>query len=82
MSVKIVCDFCDKPLEIEDDRCVVYFTKKIYTRNLFPHLCKNCAEKLDLVADIEPRIKMARKALLEKSARINQERREKLGTKG
>lgn len=49
MSVKPVCDFCDKPLEREDggDRYIIYKTKVIDTRYILPHLCKSCAEKLD-----------------------------------
>ena len=49
MSVKMVCDFCDKPLELEDGRHVIYHTKQLNTRKIFKHLCKNCADKLDMV---------------------------------
>lgn len=42
-----MCDFCDRPLELEDGRYVIYRTKQINTRKLLPHLCKTCAEKLD-----------------------------------
>ena len=44
MAVKVICDFCDKPLEMEDGRYVIYYTKRLNTRKIFRHLCKNCAE--------------------------------------
>lgn len=49
MAVKIVCDFCDRPLEfdISHKNYIIYHTKRLNTRKLFPHLCKSCTEKLD-----------------------------------
>ena len=49
MAVKVVCDFCNRPLEFDLERgsYVLYRTKQIDTRDLLPHLCKTCAEKLD-----------------------------------
>ena len=44
MAVKMVCDFCDKPLELEDGKYVIYHTKQLNTRKIFKHLCKNCAD--------------------------------------
>lgn len=80
MSVKVVCDFCDKPLEFEDKGYVIYLTKQLDTRNIFPHLCKSCAEKLD---DIFSRLYVPeRMDLLEKATELNKARREQLGTKG
>jgi len=80
MAVKVVCDFCDKPLEFEDKGYVVYRTKQLDTRSILPHLCKSCAEKLDdIFASIyTPK----RKDLLEKATELNKARRERLGTKG
>ena len=80
MAVKVVCDFCDKPLEFEDKGYVVYRTKQLDTRSILPHLCKSCAEKLDdIFASIyTPK----RKDLLEKATKLNKARRERLGTKG
>ncbi len=80
MAVKVVCDFCDKPLEFEDKGYVVYRTKQLDTRSILPHLCKSCAEKLDdIFASIyTPK----RKDLLEKTTKLNKARRERLGTKG
>lgn len=82
MAVKPVCDFCDKPLEREDDgdRYIIYKTKVIDTRKILPHLCKSCAEKLD---DIFARFYVPKRMdLLEKATELNKARRERLGTKG
>lgn len=80
MSVKPVCDFCDKPLEYDGSRYVIYRTKQLDTRSVLPHLCKSCAEKLD---DIFARLYVPeRMDLLEKATELNKARREQLGTKG
>lgn len=80
MSVKVVCDFCDKPLEFEDKGYVVYRTKQLDTRDILPNLCRSCAEKLD---DIFARLYvLERMDLLEKATELNKARRERLGTKG
>lgn len=80
MSVKPVCDFCDKPLEYDGSRYVIYRTKQLDTKSILPHLCKSCAEKLD---DIFVRLYVPeRMDLLEKATELNKARRERLGTKG
>lgn len=80
MSVKVVCDFCDKPLEYDGSRYVIYRTKQLDTKSILPHLCKSCAEKLD---DIFARLYVPeRMDLLEKATELNKARRERLGTKG
>lgn len=80
MAVKIVCDFCDKPLECEDERYIIYRTKQIDTWHIFPHLCRSCAEKLDDIFAIL--YTPTRTDLLEKATELNKARRERLGTKG
>lgn len=49
MSVKIRCDFCDKPLVIDEEKLIfkTYTTKELNTKKMFPNLCENCAMKLD-----------------------------------
>ncbi len=80
MSVKPVCDFCDKPLEYDGDRYVIYRTKQMDIRSVLPHLCKSCAEKLD---DIFARLYTPKRTdILEKATELNKARRERLGTKG
>ena len=84
MAVKVVCDFCDRPLEFDQERgsYVLYRTKQIDTRKLLPHLCKTCAEKLDDIL-IESRTRlMSRAEIIKRVTKLNCERREKLGTKG
>lgn len=80
MAVKIVCDFCDRPLEFDGERFTMYKTKKVNTLALFPHLCKSCADKLD---DIFTSLEMIKQRdFIEKMKEVNQARRERLGTKG
>ena len=84
MAVKVVCDFCDRPLEFDQERksYVLYRTKQIDTRDLLPHLCRSCAEKLDDIL-IESRTRlMSRAEIIKRVTKLNRERREKLGTKG
>ena len=84
MAVKIVCDFCDRPLEFDQERdsYVLYRTKQIDTRKLLPHLCRFCAEKLDNIL-LESKTRwMSQAEIADRVAKLNQERREKLGTKG
>lgn len=90
MAVKIVCDFCDKPLEIEYvdtdfgqaeafKRCI---PKDRYMRKLFRVLCRNCSDKLDLVTDFMKSEWLKEIDISDKNARLNKARREVLGTKG
>ena len=84
MAVKVVCDFCDRPLEFDQERdsYVLYRTKQIDTRKLLPHLCKTGAEKLDDIL-IESRTRLMSQAeIADRVTKLNRERREKLGTKG
>ena len=82
MSVAIICDFCNKPLEFEDGRYILYRTKKFNTRNIYPYLCKDCAEKLDNLFETYEAGIRSRREIIEKFRKLNQERREKIGTKG
>lgn len=84
MAVKVVCDFCNRPLEFNLERksYVLYHTKQINTRDLLPHLCRSCAEKLDDIL-LESKTRwMSQAEIADRVTKINQERREKLGTKG
>lgn len=84
MAVKVVCDFCNRPLEFDLERgsYVLYRTKQIDTRKLLPHLCKTCAEKLDDIL-IESRTRLMSQAeIADRVTKLNRDRREKLGTKG
>ena len=83
-GVKVVCDFCNRPLEFDLERgsYVLYRTKQIDTRKLLPHLCKTCAEKLDDIL-IESRTRLMSQAeIADRVTKLNLDRREKLGMKG
>ena len=96
MSIKICCDFCDKPLEIVDDVDVVdrvegfyyakYYvtktTKELNTTKIFPNLCENCAMKLDDALKYARGEWIKQLNISSRNAEINKDRREKLGTKG
>lgn len=80
MAVKVVCDFCNMPLEIEADRHVFYCAKSPIVRKRYKYLCKSCADKLNDIFDEEILSKTidVRRKMIE----LNKMRREKLGTKG
>lgn len=84
MAVMVVCDFCNMPLEFDASRggYVIYHTKRLNTRKLFPHLCKSCAEKLDDILLMANATWMSQAEIALEASKVNQERREKLGTKG
>lgn len=80
MAVKIVCDFCDSPLEFDSDRYVFYRAKSPIVRKRYKCLCRSCADKLNDIFDEEILSKTidVRRKMIE----LNNARREKLGTKG
>lgn len=80
MAVKIVCDFCNRPLEIEADRYVFYRAKDPIVRKRYKCLCKSCADKLNNIFDEEILSKTI--DIRRKMIELNKARREKLGTKG
>lgn len=87
----IVCDICGKELEkkLTQDAsggvcevAVSYKTVFWNTDDIFPHLCLNCANKLDRALEKQQieLVKLTTEA--EKRVRLNKARRERLGTKG
>ena len=80
MAVKVVCDFCERPLEIEADRYAFYRAKSPIVRKRYKYLCRSCADKLNDIFDEEILSKTidVRRKMIE----LNKIRREKLGTKG
>lgn len=82
MAVKPVCDFCDKPLDFEDGRYVIYHTKRINTRKMFPSLCKSCADKLDTLIERVEVVTRERCQNFGHWEKINKARRDQLWTKG
>ena len=80
MAVKVVCDFCDRPLEFEADRYVFYHAKSPIVRKRYKCLCRPCADKLNDIFDEETLSKTI--DVHRKTIEVNKLRREKLGTKG
>lgn len=79
----VVCDFCEKPLpEDENNNVYLHVTKEWDTRHIFPHLCESCANKLDMVILRVKNGETYKRTLMKRNAKLNAERREKLGTKG
>lgn len=86
VEMRTLCDFCNQPMPVVDiegfDTVELFRTKEIDTKKLFPHLCKNCADKLDKT------MLLCKKRWLEEGdavaaiAKRNAERRELLRTKG
>lgn len=80
MAVKVVCDFCDKPLEMEDGRYVFYTVKSPIIRKRYKYLCKSCADQLNDIFEEEISDKSIE--IRRKMVEVNKARRELLGTKG
>lgn len=92
MSIKFCCDFCGMPLigyngiyvnyktnELDTN---IYFTKELNTKRLFPHLCENCASKIDQVLVFAKDEWLKQIDISDRNSKINAARRELLGTKG
>lgn len=80
MAVKVVCDFCNKTLEAENNRYVFYTAKIPIIRKRYKYLCKSCADQLNDIFNEEmfdKSIEIKRKYI-----EINKARREQIGTKG
>lgn len=93
MSVELCCDFCGKPLPkimVETQgvgfcgsaNVNIYFTKELNTKQLFPHLCENCASKIDQVLVFAKDEWLKQIDISDRNSKINAARRELLGTKG
>lgn len=80
MAVKVVCDFCDMVLEVENGRYVFYTAKNPIIRKRYKYLCKSCADQLNDIFNEEMSDKLIE--IKRKFIEINKARREQLGTKG
>lgn len=91
LDTRILCDVCLNPLPTEAVEDSVYGavevlklsrTKEWDTRLLFPHLCENCALKIDN-ALLKFKNEVALEGLInQRNKKLNAERKERLGTKG
>lgn len=80
MAVKVVCDFCDMVLEVENGRYVFYTAKSPIIRKRYKYLCKSCADQLNDIFNEEMSDNLIE--IRRKFIEINKARREQLGTKG
>lgn len=76
MPVKVCCSVCDRPISI------LYRTKEVNTRKLFPDLCESCASKIDQAVAVAKEQWLKQIDISSRNAAINSARREALGTKG
>ena len=86
MPLTYVCDFCERPLEIETvsgtDAYQFYTTKEWNMKSLYPCLCKSCAEKLDAAIKKVTDEAVLRSLIAARNNRLNAERKKTLRTKG
>lgn len=93
LDICFYCDFCGMPLTkmmLKDPEgrygetpCSnIYFTKELNTKRLFPHLCENCATKIDRVLVFAKDEWLKQIDISDRNSKINAARRELLGTKG
>ena len=83
ISMAVFCDFCEQRIRTDDDG-ITYTnrTKEIDTRKLYPHLCERCATKIDEAVRFDRKNRKTKSEIAERFAKINAERRERLGMKG
>lgn len=83
IEVSAYCDFCEQRIRPDDDGITyTHRTKEINTRKLYPHLCKRCATKIDEAVRFGQKQMVTKSEIAARMAKINAERRERLGTKG
>ena len=91
MAVRFCCDWCDKqlPIKVEGSEgknkkitAELTYPREINIQEYFPHLCQSCARKIDIVVGLSQERGYRKADILERYARVNEERRERLGTKG
>lgn len=83
VKMAVFCDFCELPMpEDADNNVKLFITKEIETRKLYPHLCERCATKIDAAVRFNRKLCVSKSELAAKMAKINDERKERLRTKG
>ena len=83
IKMQVLCDFCNQVIpEDENGNVKLHRTKVWDTRLIFPHLCERCALKIDnSLLEFKAEVVHERE-LAYRNKKLNDERREKLGTKG
>lgn len=86
MSLRVICDLCDRPITVEDNGQDVFVrdkhTLEVNTTKLFPHLCERCASKIDMAVLLAKQEWLKQVDISDRNSRINTLRRNALGTKG
>ena len=90
MAVRYCCDWCDKQLPVtitgsgENKKITaeLRYPRQVNVRTFFPHLCESCARKIDMIVELSQDSEYSKSNILKLHAKINEERRRKLGTKG
>ena len=81
--IRVVCDLCEKPIKMHRRKGPqISRTKEWNTSKLFPHLCENCAAKIDNVLREFKGSTTQAHLTSQYYAKLNAERRERLGTDG
>lgn len=91
-KVVTYCDFCERKIKHVEYRCdtcgtadkmlPIYRTRVWNTNELFPHLCENCARKLDRTLQFMQDGLTKRGEIMQRNVELNRIRRELLGSKG
>lgn len=83
LEMSVYCDFCGNRIPGDaNDNVTLHKTKEIDTSKLFPHLCENCATKLDKTMLLCKKRWIDEGDAVAQIAERNAARRELLGTKG
>lgn len=83
LKIITACDFCEQPIHEDANNIVqLHRTRAIDTRNLFPHLCERCARNIDTAVEFDRKQHVKKSELAARMAKLNAERRARLGTKG
>ena len=92
--VEFFCDICETPLTRKTtavDCCGeeyvicdhdIYTTTARDTKNIFPHLCKKCASKLDYMFSRMDSLEKKRIDMIQKRYALNEKRKRRLNTNG
>ena len=90
MSVRVCCDWCERQLPVtvsgegENKKITaeLRWPREINVREYFPHLCESCARKIDKLVQLNRDSYFGAMSVADRYSKINEARRERLGTKG
>ena len=78
----IACDVCGLELPANGDTVLTHRTKEVNTKDIYPHLCKNCADKIDNAIRLGREQSVKKNEIMAKYQKINAERKKQLGSEG